>query len=264
MKPLANKIAMVTGSSSGIGRATALKLAARGANVIVHSRFDAEPIQSLVAEIRQLGVEAHALFADFSEPDGHDDVVRQAWEWKGRVDSWVNNAGGDVLTGPWAERSLEAKFAYLMQVDVASTLFLSRAIGRRMVEAFGDGGTFNAGAFSIVNIGWDQAWQGMAGDSGQLFAATKGSAMSLSKSLAQSFAPAVRVNCVAPGWIQTQWGDSTSDYWDQRAKRESLMARWGQPADVAAAIAWLVSDEASFVSGQTINVNGGFRNSPEP
>ena len=112
---------------------------------------------------------------------------------------------------------------------------------------------------SIITIGWDQAWQGMAGESGELFSTTKGAIMSMTKSLAQSLAPFVRVNCIAPGWIQTKWGESTSPYWDNRAKSESLMNRWGKPEDVAKAALFLCGDNADFISGQIVPVNGGFR-----
>ena len=109
----------------------------------------------------------------------------------------------------------------------------------------------------IINIGWDQAWQGMEGDSGELFATTKGAIMSMTKSLAQSFAPHVRVNCIAPGWIETKWGKQASDDWNQRAKSDSLMDRWGQPEDVADAALYLIA--TNFVSGHILPVNGGFR-----
>ncbi len=115
------------------------------------------------------------------------------------------------------------------------------------------------GTMAIINIGWDQASQGMAGTSGELFATTKGAIMAMTKSLAQSYAPEIRVNCIAPGWIQTQWGEHASDYWDHRAKDESLMGRWGTPQDIAGVVAFLCSDAASFISGQTIRVNGGFK-----
>ena len=81
----------------------------------------------------------------------------------------------------------------------------------------------------------------------------------MTKSLAQSLAPKVRVNCIAPGWIQTKWGQSASEDWQRRAKSDALMDRWGQPEDVAAAAAYLASEESGFVSGQVLSVNGGFR-----
>ena len=112
---------------------------------------------------------------------------------------------------------------------------------------------------TIVTIGWDQAETGMEGDSGQLFAATKGAVMAATRSLAKSFAPQVRVNCVAPGWIRTAWGEQASEAWQRRAVRESMLGRWGTPEDVAHAVRWLVSPAAGFVTGQIVNVNGGWR-----
>ena len=99
----------------------------------------------------------------------------------------------------------------------------------------------------------------MEGDSGELFAASKGAVMAFTRSLARSLAPSVRVNCVAPGWIRTAWGEGASAAWQDRARRESMLGRWGTPEDVAAAVHWLVSPDAAFVTGQVLAVNGGFR-----
>ena len=120
-----------------------------------------------------------------------------------------------------------------------------------------------AGDQVIVNMGWDQAQTGMAGDSGEMFAATKGSIIAFSRSLAKSLAPQVRVNCLAPGWIRTTWGEQASDYWQRRATSESSMGRWGTPEDVAHAAHFLVSPAASFITGQVIEVNGGFTGGSE-
>ena len=106
-------------------------------------------------------------------------------------------------------------------------------------------------------MGWDRADDGMEGESGQLFAATKGAIMAFTRSLALTLAPEVRVNCLAPGWIRTAWGEKASPSWQQRVRRETPLDRWGLPADVAAAARWLVSPAASFVTGQVIRVNGG-------
>ena len=258
---LGGKTAMVTGSSTGIGRAIAIRLAQKGANVILHGRSDSEAIESVAKEISEIGATSTKLFADFSTIDSWDGFVAEAWDWQGDVDIWINNAGGDVLTGQWPDRELEDKLKFLLQVDVTATLMLSKGAGERMKNPQPGTSISNEGspgAKSIINIGWDQAWQGMAGESGELFATTKGAIMAMTKSLAQSYAPEVRVNCVAPGWIQTQWGEGASDKWNQRAKRESLMKRWGTPQDVANVAAFLCSDEASFISGQVLPVNGGF------
>jgi 3-oxoacyl-[acyl-carrier protein] reductase len=109
----------------------------------------------------------------------------------------------------------------------------------------------------IVNVGWDQAEHGMAGDSGEMFAAAKGAVMAFTRSLAKSLAPRVRVNCVAPGWIKTTWGETASEYWQARAVAESLLARWGTAEDVARVVRFLAGPDAAFVTGQIVNVNGG-------
>jgi 3-oxoacyl-[acyl-carrier protein] reductase len=106
-------------------------------------------------------------------------------------------------------------------------------------------------------MGWDQAETGMEGDSGELFAATKGAVMSFSRSLALSLAPEVRVNCVAPGWIKTSWGSQASEDWQRRAVSEAPLGRWGTPEDVAEAVRFLVGPGADFLTGQTIRINGG-------
>lgn len=187
---------------------------------------------------------------DLADAANHCRLVDQAWQWRGGIDVWVNNAGANVLTGGAARQSFEEKLELLWRVDVLATVALSRLIGQRMKER---------GHGVILNIGWDQAEQGMPGDSGEMFATAKGAVMAFTRSLAQSLAPEVRVNCIAPGWIRTAWGEGASGYWQQRACRESLLGRWGAPEDVARLARFLASPAASFLSGQIIAVNGGFR-----
>ena len=245
---LSGRVAVVTGSSSGIGRATALELAAAGAACLVHARSSRAAAETVAAEIHSRGGEATVLLADVTEPAGRQELLERAWNWRGAVDIWINNAGADVLTGDAASWPFERKLAALWQVDVAATLALSRAVGARMQER---------GSGAIVNVGWDRAEHGMAGDSGELFAATKGAVMAFTRSLARTLAPQVRVNCVAPGWIRTAWGERASEYWQDRARRESLLARWGTPEDVARAIRFLASPAAQFMTGHILPVNGG-------
>ena len=254
--PAQNRVAVVTGSSSGIGKAIALQMATDGFDVIVHANNNTDGAETVAEEICKLGRQALLIQQDFSETAELESFVDQCWSWKSRIDTWVNNAGADVLTGKAANWDFVTRLNRVLQVDVVATLVLSRAIGQRMAQAKKAGGNSRC---SIINIGWDQAANGMAGESGEMFAASKGAIMAMSKSLAQSLAPTVRVNCIAPGWIQTAWGDDASSKWHDRARRESLSDRWGQPRDIAAAASFLASDKASFVHGQVFNVNGGFR-----
>lgn len=251
---LAGQVAVVTGASQGIGRAIALTLAAAGADLILHTRARRAQLESLAQQIREQGRHVDLLLGDLSTSDRCRQLVDAAWEKSSGISIWINNAGADVLTGQNAALSFEAKLQHLWNVDVAATMHLSRLAGQRLKESA-------TADRVILNVGWDQAEFGMAGDSGEMFAAIKGAVMAFSKSLAKSLAPDVRVNCVAPGWIRTQWGENAEDYWQQRACRESLLQRWGTPEDVAEVARFLVSPAAAFVTGQVIPVNGGYRGS---
>ncbi len=240
--------AVVTGSSSGIGRAIALELARAGANCLIHARENRAGAEAVADEIRALRRETSVLLADLASVSEQDRFSAEAWQWRGGVDIWINNAGVDTLTGGRANWTFEQKLAALWAVDVTATIRLSRQVGSQMKSR---------GRGVILNMGWDQADRGMAGDSGEMFAAAKGAVMAFSRSLAKSLAPAVRVNCLAPGWIKTKWGEGASDYWQRRAENESLLKRWGTPEDVARAARFLVSPAAEFITGQIFAVDGG-------
>jgi 3-oxoacyl-[acyl-carrier protein] reductase len=248
MNELAGQIAVVTGSTSGIGLAIAVELAAAGAECLVHGRSEVAARRT-VQRIRDAGGTAEHFLADLTSPDAIAELVDAAWNWRGGVDIWVNNAGADVLTTDAAKEPFAGKLEILWRVDVAGTILLSRAIGERMK---------GRGRGVILNVGWDQAEQGMEGDSGQMFGAVKGAVMAFTRSLAKSLAPQVRVNCLAPGWIKTGWGETAGDYWQRRAVRESLLGRWGTAEDVARVARFLASPAAGFINGAVIPVNGGW------
>lgn len=254
-RELAGRRALVTGSTRGIGRAIALELAAAGANVIVHGRRSRQAAEETAEQVRLADVRSEVRLADLSDAEACRRLVEEAWACWGGLDVWINNAGADTLTGEAASWPFERKLRELLAVDVSATMILAREVGRRMREAVSNGGTGVSPV--ILNMGWDQAETGMEGDSGELFAASKGAIMSFSRSLALSLAPAVRVNCLAPGWIRTAWGEGASSRWQQRVRRETPLRRWGRPEDVAATARWLASPAAEFVTGQIIRVNGG-------
>ena len=242
------KRAVVTGSSKGIGLEVARTLAAAGADVVLHGGHCASSLESAVEALHEQGASAQGVLADLSRQEGIDHLLASVAKTGGVADIWVNNAGADILTGPLSEEGYYRKLEQLWKVDVVAAMQLSRTIGFDM-KATGRG--------CIVNIGWDQVDWGMGGDSGEIFGAIKGAVMGFTRALAKTLAPLVRVNCVAPGWIKTKWGETASDSWQSRAIHESLLQRWGTPADVANVISFLVGSEAGFVTGQTIAVNGG-------
>lgn len=264
--PSESKIAVVTGSSSGIGRATALELSAAGYSLVLHARRNLAGIQRVASEVQQVAHSSQqgvlCVLADITCSRACADLVAAAFGWQGRVDAWINNAGADVLTGPAAQLPFPAKLERLWRTDVLGTITLSRLVAQRMQSPTASRlASLDATDHDpcIVNLSWDQAPLGMEGDAGQLFGTTKAAIAAFTQSLALSVT-GVRVNCVAPGWIQTDWGQtSASSYWTKRATDESLLKRWGRPEDVARTIAWLVSPHSQFINGQFICVNGGRR-----
>ncbi len=254
MKPFAHTHAVVTGASSGIGRATAVALANQGVReILIHYLANESGAKQTADMVIKAGASVVLHSADLSDADARASLVDVAWQRLGVVHTWVNNAGADVLTGEGSELSFEAKLQRLINVDVLGTVALSRLVAKRLRLQ-----TQDTKPPSMVFIGWDQATEGMEGDAGQMFGPVKAAVMAYANSLAQDLAPLVRVNTVAPGWIKTKWGQSTSDYWDRRAKHQSLMHRWGTTKDVAAAICYLANPDHSFITGQTLQVNGGW------
>ncbi len=257
-------VAVVTGSSSGIGRATAIRFARDGYSVVLHAHQNLRGLSETVAEIRR-AADCTSIFcvtADIASPRACVDLVSSAFGWQSRVDVWVNNAGADVLTGQASQSSFESRLRRLLDVDVLGTIRLSRLVAERMALANArnfEGRSVVEPLPSIINMSWDQAWLGMEGEPGQLFGTTKAAIAAFSQSLALS-ASGIRVNCVAPGWIKTDWGNqSANEFWNQRAIQECQLGRWGTPEDVAQAIRWLADPSSHFINGQTVSVNGGRR-----
>jgi NAD(P)-dependent dehydrogenase (short-subunit alcohol dehydrogenase family) len=242
---------LVTGSSSGIGRSIALAFAGAGAEVFVHGRSTSK-IEETVRLCREQslpgGIDVHACRADLQDSAQVDSLALETWTAAQGLDVLVSNAGADVLTGEAATWSFDDKLDALLAVDLKATMRLARDIGTRMKLR---------GRGCIITIGWDQTETGMEGDSGQLFAAIKGAITSFTRSLARSLAPEVRVNCIAPGWIRTAWGERASKEWQERVRRETPLGVWGLPEDVAETAVWLASASARFITGQTVRVNGG-------
>lgn len=237
LQPLIGQTVLITGSTAGIGAAMAKQFEGAGARVIRHGRKPRPEIAALPF-----------LAADLTQPDSWKYLANDAWEQFGPIDGLICNAGADTLTGEAANWDFADKLDALLNVDLKATMHLSRAIGARMKQQ---------GTGWILTVGWDQAETGMEGDSGQLFAAVKGAIICFTRSLALSLAPEVRVNCLAPGWIRTAWGETASAIWQDRVRRETPLEVWGLPEDVAAAALWLASPQAQFQTGQTIRINGG-------
>lgn len=240
---------LVTGASSGIGRAIALACARSGADVALTFHANEAGARDLEREITALGRQALVLQMSLGDAASIRAAASGALESLPRLSAWINNAGADILTGDHASMSRLDKLDRLIEVDLRGTMLASWEAAE-VLKKQARGGV-------IINMSWDHVISGMPGLNPQMFAAVKGGVMAFSKSLARSLAPHVRVNVLAPGWIQTSFGDALDAETHQSVARAVPLQRWGTPEDVAAAAVYLASPGAAYLTGQTIFVGGG-------
>jgi 3-oxoacyl-[acyl-carrier protein] reductase len=245
---LERKNVLVTGASSGIGRAIALRCAHAGADLAITYRKNQQGADATAQEIRSLGRRAEVLRIDISREADIQSLTAQLSRQFARLDVWINNAGADILTGDGGRLSRLQKLDLVLAVDLRGTVLASWAAVDLMQKQ---------GGGSIINMAWDHAIQGMEGENPVVYAAAKGGVASFSRSLARDVAPDIRVNILAPGFIETAFGEEANPKFRQKVTDMTPLRRWGKPDDVAGAAVFLASDDAAFLTGQTIMVNGG-------
>jgi 3-oxoacyl-[acyl-carrier protein] reductase len=245
---LDHKIVLVTGASSGIGRAIALRCAKAGADLAITYRKNQKGAEATAKEIRSLGRRAEVVCADISRQEEIETLVRRLKEAFTRVDVWINNAGADILTGEGGRLSRLEKLDLVLAVDLRGTILASWAAVDLMRKQ---------GGGAIINTAWDHITLGMKGENPGIYSAAKGGIASFSKSLARDVAPEIRVNILAPGFIETAFGEGADPQFRRQVIELTPLGRWGTPDDVAAAAVFLASDDTAFLTGQMISVNGG-------
>jgi 3-oxoacyl-[acyl-carrier protein] reductase len=244
---LAGKRVLVTGASSGIGAAIALGCAREGADLALTYRGNADGAETTAGRIRQLGRRAEVFQVDISR-DGDVAALAEALPQRlGPVDVWINNAGADILTGAGGRSSRAEKLDRVLAVDLRGTIVASWAAVDLMA---GRGGV-------ILNMSWDHVTFGMKGENPIIYSAAKGGIASFSRSLARAVAPRIRVNILAPGFIETAFGEQADQEWHREVADHTPLRRWGVPDDLVGAALFLASDDSAFVTGQMIAVNGG-------
>jgi len=242
-------VALVTGAGAGLGRACALTLGQRGARVALHYFKSRDGADEAVAALTAQGIEAEAFQADLTRPDEVAAMTDAVTARFGSIDILVNNAGDLIERKPLLEMSPDF-FHRVMDVNVTSTFLVCRAAGAGMAAR-------KRGA--IINMSSLAAWNG-GGPGAGAYAAAKGAVISLTKALAKELAPhGIRVNCVAPGLIgETAFhGRFTPPAAFESAAKSVLLGRAGTPEEVASVVAFLASSDSSFLTGETIEINGG-------
>ncbi len=243
LQKLKNQVALITGASRGIGKATALALACEGAKIVVNYASNQEAADLVVTEINNMGGEAIAINADVSKADAVEEMIKITLEKWGRIDILVNNAG--ITRDTLMLRMKLEDWQEVINLNLTGVFLCCKAVSKVMLKQ-------RSGR--IINI---SSVAGQMGNPGQAnYSAAKAGVIGLTKTLAKEFASrGVTVNAVAPGFIET---DMTSGLKSDEILKFIPLARYGKPEEIAGMIRFLASDIASnYITGQVFNVDGG-------
>lgn len=239
------QVILVTGGSRGIGKAIALKYAKNGYNVVLNYLSDSTDVQKLIEEFKEYGAEVLCIKADISKSEQVKELVEKAIERFGKIDVLVNNAG--ITKDTLLMRMKEEDFDRVIDINLKGTFLVTKEVVPYMMKKR------NGRIISLSSV------VGISGNAGQSnYAASKAGIIGFTKSLAKELASRnIRANCVAPGFIETDMTSVLSDEIKNNISAQIPMKRMGTPEDVANVVYFLGSEESSYVTGQTINIDGG-------
>ncbi|NLX37213.1 MAG: 3-oxoacyl-[acyl-carrier-protein] reductase [Chloroflexi bacterium] len=245
MNSLNGRVAIVTGSSRGIGRAIALELALRGAGLVINYHSNAAAAQEVVREIESLGAQALAVQADVRTAEGAEALVRAALEAFGQIDILVSNAG--IVRDTLLLRMSPDDWHAVIETNLTGAFHCAKAVQRTMLKQ-------RSGR--IIHI---SSVSGLVGNAGQAnYSAAKAGLIGLTKALARELGSRnITVNAVAPGYIATDMTASLTAERVEAARKQTALGRLGEPEDVARAVAFLASDDAAYITGHVLVVDGG-------
>lgn len=240
-----SKSTLVTGASRGIGRSIALQLAEEGYNVAVNYAGNKDKAEAVVAEIKDKGVEAFAIQANVANPDEVKDMIQEVVKQFGSLDVLVNNAG--ITRDNLLMRMKEQEWDDVINTNLKGVFNCIQKATRQMMKQ-------RSGA--IINL---SSVVGAVGNPGQAnYVATKAGVIGLTKTAARELASRnITVNAVAPGFIVSDMTDALNDDLKDQMKSQIPLGRFGEDTDIANTVAFLASDKAKYITGQTIHVNGG-------
>lgn len=241
---LKDRVAVITGASRGIGRATALLFAEEGAKVVVNYNKSKEEAEKVLSEIKKTS-DGILVKCDVSKEEEVKKMFAETIKKLGKIDILVNNAG-IVFDVPFAQRTVE-HWKKTLDVDLIGVFLCSKYAAQNMKNG---GKIVNISSTSGINT-----W----GPDSMDYASAKAGVIMLTNTLAQELAPKkIYVNCIAPGWIDTEMNKDLPKEYVEREKQKTFLKRFADPKEVANAVLFLVSDEASFITGSTLVVDGGY------
>ena len=241
-----DKVILITGASRGIGKATALSFAKEGAKVIVNYNNAEKEANDVVKEISKIGSEAIAIKCDVSKEEEVKKMISDGIKKFSKIDILVNNAG-IVFDVPLFEKTLE-QWNKTLGVNLIGVFLCSKYAAPHIKKQ-------KSGA--IINISSTNGLDTLSTESAD-YDASKAGVISLTKNLATELAPNIRVNCIAPGWINTDINKGLPKDYVAEETEHILLKRFGKPEEIAKAVLFLASDDASFITGTTLVVDGGY------
>ena len=243
---LKNKIALITGASGGIGKATALLFAKEGAKVAVNYFSSEKEAFAVVDEIKKIGSDAIAIKCDVSKETDVKKMVQKTIDKFGRIDILVNNAG-IVFDVPFFDRTVE-QWKKTLDVNLLGTFLCSKYTSQQMLKT---------GGGHIINISSTNGTDSFSTESMD-YDASKAGIIILTRDLAKQLAPKIRVNSIAPGWVDTEMNKDLPKDFVEEEKEKIYLKRFAKPEEIAMAILFLASDEASYITGSILKVDGGY------
>ncbi|WP_339198101.1 3-oxoacyl-[acyl-carrier-protein] reductase [Solibacillus sp. FSL R5-0449] len=242
---LTGKCAVVTGASRGIGRAIALQLASEGAKVVVNYSGSEQKAQEVVEEIKANGGEAIAVQANVADADSVQNLMKSALDTYGSIDILVNNAG--ITRDNLLMRMKDDEWDDVINTNLKGVFLCTKAVTRQMMKQ-------RAGR--IINI---SSIVGVAGNAGQAnYVAAKAGVIGLTKTTAQELASRnILVNALAPGFITTEMTEGLPEDLKEGMLKQIPLAKLGQPEDIAKAVVFFASDSSNYITGQTLQIDGG-------
>ncbi|PIN75276.1 beta-ketoacyl-ACP reductase [Candidatus Woesearchaeota archaeon CG10_big_fil_rev_8_21_14_0_10_37_12] len=238
-----DKVVLITGSSKGIGKATALLFAKEGAHIVINCSNSEEQGKQTVEEIKQLGRKAIFIKCDVSQEEQVKNMIGEAIKKFGKLDILVNNAG-IVFDVPLFDKT-EEQWNKTFAVNVRGVYLCSKYASKHMKKG------------AIVNVSSTNGIDTISPESAD-YDASKAAVNSLTKNLAKKLGPAIRVNAVAPGWIDTEINKDLPADLVEKEKKRIIFNRFGKPEEIGHAILFLASEEASFITGSILVVDGGY------
>ncbi|MEA2056537.1 MAG: SDR family NAD(P)-dependent oxidoreductase [Patescibacteria group bacterium] len=240
-----NKVVLITGASSGIGKGLAIFFADQGARVLINFNQSQEEAELVLEEVKSLSGEGLLVRADVTKRAEVRAMVEKGQAKFGQINILVNNVGGVRKPADWQQVS-EVDFNETLKLNLTASFNCIREIVPKMKKS---------GGGKIVNISSIAGYMG--GAQAPAYTAAKAGVINLTKAFAKELAPAVNVNCVAPGWINTSWHSSKGQDFFKMVERETPLERIGEVEDVVKAVAFLASSQADYITGHTLVLDGG-------